>query len=335
MADLDPNDIEIDRTFVMPSPGGKRRGENGARSGGQAPAGAFADVLAGSNPLVAAANPLLNLIYQIRILVHNADPSALRDYLSAEVREFERRARAQGVSQEHVMAARYCLCTVLDETAAQTPWGGSGAWAKRSLLVEFHNETWGGEKYFQLLAKLVQSPQQHAGLIELMYFGIVLGFEGRYRVLSDGRSQLEALKQRLAEIIRGLKGGAERALSPHWEGVGRAAPAIWRRLPVWVSAALGLLLGVAIYLLFAFFLAERSDRVFGDIVRLHMPEVTAPTAPAPHARLAKFLEPEIKAGLVAVAEYADRSTVTILGDGLFDSGSALVRGAFLDRKSVV
>ena len=29
-----------------------------------------------------------------------------------------------------IVAARYALCTVLDEAAAQTPWGGSGVWAQ-------------------------------------------------------------------------------------------------------------------------------------------------------------------------------------------------------------
>jgi type VI secretion system protein ImpK len=51
-------------------------------------------------------------------------------------------------------------------------------WSRHSLLVTFHNETWGGEKFFQLLAKLAQNPQQHAHLLELMYYCLALGFEG-------------------------------------------------------------------------------------------------------------------------------------------------------------
>ncbi len=320
---------ESDRTFVMPDPGGTL-GDTAA-PGGKAPvfASELADIRSGSNPLVAAANPLLNLIYQIRVLVHNTDASRLRDYLAEAVREFELCAKSMGVSQEHVLAARYCLCTVLDETAAQTPWGGSGVWSKNSLLVTFHNETWGGEKFFQLLAKLVQSPHQHGDLLELMYFCITLGFEGRYRIITDGKSQLETLKHRLAEIIRDLRGGGEKRLSPHWEGVGEASQDIWRILPVWVSAVLGLLLGALIYMIFSFFLAERSDRTFGEIGRLRLPEIAIPKTTTSPLQLARFLEPEIKAKLVAVDEYQDHSTVTILGDGLFDSGSTNVRPNYI------
>ena len=67
--------------------------------------------------------------------------------------------------------------------------------------MTFHNETWGGEKFFQLLAKLAQNPQQHGWLLELMYYCLALGFEGRFRIVDNGRTQLETLKQR--RYVRG------------------------------------------------------------------------------------------------------------------------------------
>jgi type VI secretion system protein ImpK len=48
----------------------------------------------------------------------------------------------------------------------------------------------------------------------------------------------------------------------------------------------------------------------------------AAALPAPKPRLAQFLEPDIKAGLVAVRDEIDRSVVTIRGDGTFAPGSA-------------
>ncbi|WP_263143403.1 DotU family type VI secretion system protein [Pseudomonas sp. RIT-PI-AD] len=329
MAELDPFNAGKDRTFVMPNPGGESPGNAGTHERSRAPEFDLPEVHSGSNPLVAAANPLLNLIYQIRTLVHNSEPARLRDFLTQEVRNFEARAKFEGISQEHLIAARYCLCTVLDETAAQTPWGGSGVWSRHSLLVTFHNETWGGEKFFQLLAKLAQSPMQHRDLLELMYYCISLGFEGRYRIISNGQSQLETLRRRLAEIIRDAKGDRFKALSPHWEGVTNELPKVWRVMPVWVSTILGLLLGTAIYMVIAFYLSDRSDKTFAAINGLKLPE--APVVErntAPPVRFARFLEPEIRAGLVSVKETSEQSTVTILGDGLFDSGSASVRSRY-------
>lgn len=323
---LNPSSGE-DRTFVMPNPGGEAPAMGAMNAA--APLADLPDIHSGSNPLVAAANPLLNLIYQIRTLVHNSDPERLRDHLAQEVRNFETRARHEGISHETLIAARYCLCTVLDETAAQTPWGGSGVWSRHSLLVTFHNETWGGEKFFQLLSKLAQSPRQHCDLLELMYYCISLGFEGRYRIVNNGQSQLESLRRRLAEIIREVRGDRLKALSPHWEGITRELPTVWRVLPVWVSALTALLIGFGVYMLLAFHLADRSDSAFIAIGALKLPDMPVVTRSSePPIRFSRFLEPEIRAGLVSVREAPEQSTVSILGDGLFDSGSPNIRPRF-------
>ena len=117
------------------------------------------------------------------------------------------------------MAGRYVLCTFLDESASSTPWGGSGAWGQQSLLVTFHNEAFGGEKVFQLMGKLAENVAANRNLLELMYAALALGFEGRYRVLDNGRSQLESVRDRLAQMLRQVTPSVDKALSPHWEGV--------------------------------------------------------------------------------------------------------------------
>jgi type VI secretion system protein ImpK len=53
--------------------------------------------------------------------------------------------------------------------------------------------------------------------------------------------------------------------------------------------------------------------------------------PAPQPRLQRFLEPEIRDGLLTVRDEADRSVVVLRGDGLFASGSDRV----LDRYAPV
>lgn len=307
------------RTFVMPSPGGAA-GPSEPSGGVELPL--RQEVRAGGTPLLAAANPLLNLVFQIRTLVHNAEPDRLRAHLVDEVRRFEATAKGLGVSNEHVVAARYCLCTVLDETAAQTPWGGNGAWSRNSLLVTFHNETWGGEKFFQLLAKLAQAPAQHVDLLELMYYCICLGFEGRYRIISNGQVQLETLRRRLLEIISSQRGQAPSALSPRWEGVPAERPRAWRMIPVWASATLALSLLVALYIALSILLGERSTPRFVAITQLELP--AAPVVPReapPPIKFSHFLAEEIEQGLVSVNETAEASTVILRGSGLFQSGS--------------
>jgi type VI secretion system protein ImpK len=290
------------------------------------------EVFSGTNPLVEAANPLLNLIPQLRATVQHPDPAKIRDFLVDQIQAFELRARSAGIPSEQVIGARYCLCTALDETAAQTPWGGSGVWSRHSLLVTFHNETWGGEKFFQLLAKLAQNPQQHAQLLELMYYCLALGLEGRFRIVDNGRTQLETLKQRLALIIRQQRGEYERPLSLHWQGVILGAKKGWENLPLWVAAAMSALIALGLYFWFAFSLNGLSDNIRSAIAGIRAPELAMPKPPAPAAvpRFAKFLEPEIKAGLVTVNDLADRSVVTLRGDGLFDPGQTVVKPQYVN-----
>jgi len=288
------------------------------------------DTAGGVNPLVWAANRLIDMVPQIRSMTQLIEPVRLRHQLVMEIRKFEQRAKSVGVMHEDLIAARYCLCTVLDETAAQTPWGSRGVWAKHSLLVSFHNETWGGEKYYQLLARLAQNPERHKNLIEMLYYCNALGFEGRFRIVENGLSQLEILKRRIATILDKVKGGYENRLSPHWEGVGSTEPT-WRLIPPWVIAVLCGVIGVGIYLWFLFSLGSRSDITYAELASLKIPAAMVVTAPPPAAppRLRRFLEPEIREGLLEVRDEVDRSVVTITGDGLFDSGRTEVRSQYM------
>lgn len=331
MADDPHAGPDDERTVFMPTPGG-RLAPAPARAAAVEMAEPAADgrtAPSGINPLVTAANPLLNVITQLRTSISHPNPNGLRDQLAQGVREFEARARASGFTTETVIAARYAICTVIDETAANTPWGVSGAWAQHGLLALFHGETGGGEKFFQLLSRLAEDPHAHRDVLELMYVCLQLGFEGRYRITDGGQRQLEAIRQRLLAIIRKERGERERELSPAWQGAGRIVQARLTWLPVWVSAAVAALILAGVYVAFTLWLGSASDRIAADIAGVRVAAARAPVraAPAPprpvEPRLAGFLAEEIRRGLVAVDDRADRSTVTILGDGLFKPGEVV------------
>ncbi|OUL99130.1 DotU family type VI secretion system protein [Variovorax sp. JS1663] len=276
------------------------------------------------NPLVSAAGPLLVLIGKLRNLAQPTNMATLRASTAEAVHRFDADARRAGVGDESVLAARYVLCTALDEAVANTPWGVQGGWNKQSLLVQFHNETWGGEKVFQLLAKLAQDVPRHRPLLELIYSVLALGFEGRYRVVENGRAQLDSVRQRLAELIAKDRPPVEAELSPHWRGQGAGTVRLRESLPLWVFAA-----GFALLLALAWFglrlaMNQRSDTTYAAVSSLRVPnvQIAPPAVMAKSPRLAKFLEAEIKQGLVTVTDEADRSTVRLRGDSFFASGSA-------------
>ena len=331
MANEDPfGRPDIERTIIVPVPGGRSRAQPASRPPDY-PATAFdaatptADSTSGLNPLVAAANPLLRLVPQLRTSASHADPAALREQLVAALRKFEEQARARGAEAHKIRGATYALATVLDETIASTPWGSSGTWAKQTLLVSFHNETWGGEKFFQLLARLAENLPANRDLLELLYACLALGFEGRYRIVDNGRSQLEAVRQRLAELLRKDAGEYERALSPHWQGSAAPKATGWSTAPLWIGLAVGAVLLLGGYLWARYLLSAASDPVYAQIqsIRVKGPPPPEPL-PVQKPRLASFLEREIAEGLVALREDSRASVITIRGDGLFGSGSAAV-----------
>jgi type VI secretion system protein ImpK len=272
----------------------------------------------------------------LQATLQHPDPSGLRDFLAQGIKAFEARAQAAGGRQETIIAARYALCTLLDETAASTPWGGSGTWARHSLLVMFHNEAWGGEKFFQLLSKLAEDPTTHRDLLELMYVCLALGLKGRYQVLDNGQAAVETLRERLAQMLRQQRGDHERALSPHWQGVSVQRKTLFTALPLWVAlSALGLVM-LGTYLGLSNALNERSDPVYAQIQALRVSPAVPPalpkaTVPASRPRLAGLLAPQISQGLVAVRDEENRSVVTLRGDGLFAPGSATIAPDYIEH----
>lgn len=329
--------------MLVPTPGGKRGAMPSAPPPGAGHAqprpAAAPPQLHGSalNPLVRAANPLLDLVAPLRLMATHPDVEALRLQLVQAVKAFEAGAKRSGEPNDAIAVARYALCTLLDETISSTPWGGGGVWASRSLLVAFHNEAFGGEKFFLLLQKLGQHARANLHVLELMYLCLALGLEGRYRVIDGGRSQLEALRERLQALIQQQRAPVEPALSIHWEGASGKGEPLWRMVPVWILAAAAAAILIGLQLLLSNRVNGASDPVFAHLLGIRVPTATAPAAPAAPApspagapvRLAGFLAPEIERGAVSVAETADRSVVTLRGDGLFGSGSGELSRDFI------
>ena len=323
----DPFEGLGDRTIIMPTPGGRVPSRPTVVEQPQPEDLDATAFRSGLNPLLAAANPLLDVIPQLRMSMENPNPTALRDSLVKSVRTFEARARADGATTEKIVAARYALCTSIDEAAANTPWGASGAWSQHGLLALFHNETEGGEKFFQILARLAENPQANVDVLELMYVCLQLGFEGRYRVVEGGQRQLDAVRQRLLSIIRQQRGEYERDLAGNWRGVSAAGQPRLGWLSIWVVVAVGALLLLGLYFGFKLSLSGASDTLASQIASLRVPQ-SVPPRPAPEKpaepRLAPFLAEEVRRGLVAVQDQPDRSIVTVLGGGLFKPGEITI-----------
>jgi type VI secretion system protein ImpK len=331
-----------DRTVLRPTPGGRRRDVPATppppRHGPPAePASAHTaeqhiplvrSDRSDGNPLTAAAGPLLALASKLRTALSHPDSSELFRNLAEEVRRFESAANQAGAAPEVVLAARYSLCTLLDEVVLNTPWGSQSVWVNQTLLNLFHKEGWGGEKFFQIVERVIQQPANNLDLLELLYLCMALGLEGKYRVQAGGRSQLETLQLNVATAIRRQRGEFERELSPHWRGVQDLRPALARYVPLWVVCAAGLAVALFTYFGFLIVLNQRSDPVAIETAALgaDLPQLVERQGYVPPPRaltLKDLLAAEASQGLLEVTESAGKETV-ILREGLFPSGSGEV-----------
>lgn len=294
------------------------------------------------DPLLHAAGPLLLLAGRLRQSSQAVDTAALRRQLVSEVRGFEEKARNSGVVPDQIAAARYALCATLDEAILSTPWGSTGEWGAQPLLVVFHRETWGGEKFFQLLERTQADPRQYAGLLEVLYSCLSLGFAGKYALDPQGQMQRDKLQHELHERIRGVRGQAPPALSEHWEGVHDRTNPLLKYVPLWVVAAAGLAVLTSAYLYFRTQLGNRAEPTLAVLSQLGVQDFTAavpPPAPAvaPDKTLKILLADLEQQSVLSVEEQGARSTVTIAGLDLFASGSAQINAqyhAILERVAV-
>lgn len=322
---------DSDRTVIRPMPGGKR-GANSAPAA-QAPAytsppqppmapnfNPAAPVALPSsefqqNPMLAAVLSMLSLASRLRQTAVYPAVDELRQRLSAEVSGFENRLLQSGISADQVRMASYALCSFLDEIILNTPWGSQSNWGHQSLLISFHKEAWGGEKFFDILNMLVKQPAQNLALIELFYLFLSLGFQGKFRILSNGLNELEKFRLELYQLVQRVKGDFERELSPRWQGLRDIRNALVRFVPLWV---VGAILGVALilaYIGFVLALNARSDQLFTELFDLAkqrmdiaqavapMPAVLVkPQVPERRERFKQLLANEIAADMVEVVD---------------------------------
>jgi type VI secretion system protein ImpK len=233
----------------------------------------------------------------------------LRNQLVGEIKGFEARCLQAGVEPEQVRIASYALCSLLDESILNTPWGAQGQWSHQGLLILFHKEAQGGERFFQNLTRLAQQPGHYLHLLEFHFLCLSLGFAGKYRVAPNGLNALEQTRSQLYELIHRVRGDAERDLSPRWQGLQDARIALVRHVPLWVAAAAAGVLMLLVYLGFLFALNGGSDSLFKRAYALgddKLPISQAVLAPVPGpgkaGRFKPLLADEIAAQRVEVVD---------------------------------
>ena len=334
---------DSDRTVVKPFPGGRR---SRTRTANDYPPRSMPRTdhyppsqppLQGStrNNLLDAASTLLSLVGQLRDTTSHADVDMLHMQVEQEIKSFESAARGGGSAAEEVSIARYLLCTLIDETVLNTPWGNESIWNEQTMLAKFYREAWGGEEFFKKLYYLKQEPGRNIDLLELIYVCLLMGFEGQYKVQDQGLSELRSIQEDLFYTIRQVRGEIERGLSPHWRGVEDRRNPLVRYVPLWVLGAVLALLLVAVFIGFRLSLNSAAEPVFQQLNEMGRNPPSTPRSPYLRAteryaspKLATLLEPEVMADLIVIDDRPDSVRLILKGDGLFRSGSVNIEQAY-------
>ncbi|WP_353552690.1 type VI secretion system protein TssL, long form [Paraburkholderia terrae] len=294
---------------------------------GESPSVRLRTIEGARNPLLEAARPLLRALADVPNDLDSKTIDQLHVLLKQEMRVFQRLCEQARIRRDHMIGARYCLSTALDESAGQTAWGRRETgveWIRKGLATEFHEDRQGGDKIYLLIGRLMSEPQEHLNLLEVIYRILSLGFMGRYRHEADGGRKHDAVRQRLYNEIQTQRGVVPIALSPCVQSDVRGQRMSFYDFPVWITfAVLGLIL-LGLFGWFKYHLLDHGAAVEKQIVDVgHM---TPPPAPRlPH--LKELLKSEIAAGTVSVDEDTRHSSVTFRGDAMFPPGGVNVNAS--------
>ncbi|VWC59297.1 membrane protein [Burkholderia lata] len=286
-------------------------------------------ILSATNPLLEASRVLLRALADMPDSLSSIAVERLQELLEHEVTEFEKLCVQANIRRDHMIGASYCLCTALDEAAMQTAWAQDQSlvaiWVQSSLASTYHRDVDGGDKVYLLIGRLLEDPDEHRDLLQVIYRIVSLGFQGRYRDMTDGKRKHDAIRQRLYNVITSQRDPVPLTLSPRWQSTATGKRLSFTDFPVWITVTVLSVILLGLFGWFKYELFSRSADVqkqIADIARM-----TPPPAPPSQLHLKQLLKDEIAAGTVSVDEDARHSAVTFRGDAMFKPGGASVQAS--------
>ncbi|UXM95231.1 type IVB secretion system protein IcmH/DotU [Bartonella sp. HY329] len=217
------------------------------------------------NKIVDCASPLIALIMRISNLGNFDDVEDLHKRCCHEIDAIELELHKFGYDRVTILAFRYCLCSVLDETVLITPWGENSRWSQNSLLALYHQETWGGEKFFVIVDRLMDEPHRYIDIVEFLYLCMILGYEGKYRPQHNGKLNLEAFIKDVHDVIRKERGYPETLQLFEADNVVIKKHEIKWQTPVIAVVLIALGCAVLLYLAFFFYTEAYTGSIIRDI----------------------------------------------------------------------
>jgi type VI secretion system protein ImpK len=151
-----------------------------------------------TNPLIAASSPLISILERLHLVPELPPIETLQQDIAHEFKAFYSRFHSHDYSEEFQLLANYLLAATADEILGKTYLKIIGEVQNFKAFTPISQSGIGPEQYFfDIIQHLLSAPEQFLDLIELAYFCLLIGFEGKYHLQTDGRLYLDNLIENL------------------------------------------------------------------------------------------------------------------------------------------
>lgn len=338
------NDDSLSNTMFLPNPGGRRspgsepRSEEPDSAGPIKKSNALTTKLtdfSSENSLLSASADILLLAGSIKSLEPVSSVERLRADIESKLNKIVSSLVSLNCQKDVIITCRYILCCLIDELVLSTPWGVESIWSQQTLLSKFHNETWGGEKFYLIVNKLMERPERDIHLLELCYVCLSLGFKGKYRVSEQGEVELTNLSHNIAIKVSKIK-PVSGYLSPEWKSTISTSYKLDRAIPKWLQAGLFSILLMTVFVIFLTNLKTRVDPVYQKLDAVSLagisPQISYEVIFSPEDVLQQLrldLKNEISMNLIKVELMDGEVYIRFISPALFKSGSSVVQTQYL------
>lgn len=224
-----------------------------------------------------------------------------------------------GLNEKEANWTSYILCSLLDEAVLNTPWAPESPWGKETLLVRFHGDSHGGERFFELVEELLTNRLHSSYLIRLCYYALSAGFTGKLALQSDGQLEQTRFLEHLFDRVK-LQGKPPSNLSGQLEVIKNWNEPSSRMAPVHLCISIGALILLGLFVFLSWRLSTWTKPIETAATQLYQLNLEA----SKHdelvlERLKNVLEVESAEGKLNLAANGDGVIIRIGADILFEN----------------
>jgi type VI secretion system protein ImpK len=220
------------------------------------------------NPLCDPAMPLMGLVIRLHTLDRHEDVAGLYQSVYNHITAVMEEVNQLDYEPGTLKAYSYSLCQLLDEIVMGTAWGKSSAWSHRSLLSAFHQDAWGGEKFFTLLTRMSTDAAKYQHVLEFMYLCLCMGLKGKYGNQAKGDDEVQKIITQLHGTLSPLRGETSKRLTDPLTNVAPRNYRIKRSWPLWTPWALATVVLITAYTFYSMRLNAITQEVLASLDKI-------------------------------------------------------------------